>query len=165
MEKSSFFNSVSGDRKYKAEDWASYFASFIGNGVFPVPSTGLQVVAGNGMHGGIVDSIPLQRAITDGCTRNVVVLTRNRGYRKDSKDIRIPSFVYRKYPKLREALSRRCAVYNEQLEMVERMEDEGQIIVIRPLKPVAVDRIEKDVQKLTEFYQEGYECARALLEE
>lgn len=30
--------------------------------------------------------------------------------------------------------------------MVERMEDEGQIIVIRPLKPVAVDRIEKDVQ-------------------
>lgn len=92
-------------------------------------------------------------------------LTRNRGYRKDSKDIRIPSFVYRKYPKLREALSRRCAVYNEQLEMVERMEDEGQIIVIRPLKPVAVDRIEKDVQKLTEFYQEGYECARALLEE
>ena len=117
------------------------------------------------LDGGIVDSIPLQRAITDGCTRNVVVLTRNRGYRKDSKDIRIPSFVYRKYPKLREALSRRCAVYNEQLEMVERMEDEGQIIVIRPLKPVAVDRIEKDVQKLTEFYQEGYECARALLEE
>lgn len=49
MEKSSFFNSVSGDRKYKAEDWASYFASFIGNGVFPLPSTGLQVVAGNGM--------------------------------------------------------------------------------------------------------------------
>ncbi len=49
MEKSSFFNSVSGDRKYNAEDWASYFASLIGNGVFPIPSTGLQVVAGNGM--------------------------------------------------------------------------------------------------------------------
>ena len=45
MEKSSFFNSVSHDRTYKAEDWAEYFASFIGNGVFPVPSTGLQVVA------------------------------------------------------------------------------------------------------------------------
>ena len=65
---------------------------------------------------------------------------------------------------MREALSRRCALYNEQLEMVERMEDEGKIVVIRPLKPVAVDRIEKDVQKLTEFYQEGYECARALFE-
>ena len=114
------------------------------------------------LDGGIVDSIPLQRAIADGYTHNVVVLTRNRGYRKDSKDIRIPAFVYRKYPKLREALSRRCAVYNEQLEMVERMEDEGKIIVIRPLKPVVVDRIEKNVRKLTEFYEEGYACAQAL---
>lgn len=49
MEKSSFFNSVSGDRVYRAEEWAEYFASFIGNGVFPVPSTSLQVVAGSGM--------------------------------------------------------------------------------------------------------------------
>lgn len=46
--------------------------------------------------------------------------------------------------------------------MVERMEDEGKIVVIRPLKPVVVDRIEKDVQKLTEFYQEGYECAKVM---
>lgn len=50
MEKSSFFNSVSHDRTYKAEDWAEYFASFIGNGVFPVPSTGLQVIAYDGMN-------------------------------------------------------------------------------------------------------------------
>lgn len=49
MEKSSFFNSVNGDRRYKAEDWASYFSAFIGNGVFPLPSTNLQVVAGDGM--------------------------------------------------------------------------------------------------------------------
>ena len=116
------------------------------------------------LDGGIVDSIPLQRAIADGYVKNVVVLTRNRGYRKDSKDIRIPSFVYRKYPKLREALSRRCAVYNEQLDMVERMEDEGKIMVIRHLKPVRVDRIERDIQKLTDFYEEGYECAKSLFE-
>ena len=50
MEKSSFFNSVSHDRTYRAEDWAEYFASFIGNGVFPVPSTGLQVAVDNGMN-------------------------------------------------------------------------------------------------------------------
>ena len=50
MEKSSFFNSISHDRTYRAEDWAEYFASFIGNGVFPVPSTGLQVVVDNGMN-------------------------------------------------------------------------------------------------------------------
>lgn len=111
------------------------------------------------LDGGIVDSIPLQRAINDGYKNNVVVLIRNRGYRKESKDIKVPSFVYRKYPNMREALSHRCAAYNAQLEMVERMEDEEKITVIRPQKPVIVDRIERDIQKLTEFYQEGYECA------
>lgn len=49
MEKSAFFNSVGGDRRYKAEEFAEYFNSFIGNGVFPQPSTGLQVIANNNM--------------------------------------------------------------------------------------------------------------------
>jgi microcystin-dependent protein len=49
MEKSSFFNSVNHDRRYKAEDWAEFFASFIGNGVFPSPSIGLQAAAASGM--------------------------------------------------------------------------------------------------------------------
>ncbi|MCC5416499.1 hypothetical protein [Clostridium botulinum] len=49
MEKSFAFNSINGDRKYKAEDFASYFASFIGNGVFPNPSTSLQVISNNDM--------------------------------------------------------------------------------------------------------------------
>jgi predicted patatin/cPLA2 family phospholipase len=115
------------------------------------------------LDGGIVDSIPLQRAIADGYVHNVVVLTRNRGYRKEAKDIRVPSFVYRKYPKLREALSCRCTAYNEQLEMVEQMEDKGEIVVIRPQNPVAVDRIERDVHKLTAFYQEGNQSGTRLI--
>ena len=111
------------------------------------------------LDGGIVDSIPLMRAWNEGFTHNVVVLTRNRGYRKEAKDIHIPSFFYRKYPKMREALSCRCRVYNEQLEMVERMEEAGEITVIRQQKPVMVDRIERDIQKLTDLYEEGYACA------
>ncbi len=49
MEKSFVFNSINGDRRYKAEDFRDYFASFIGNGVFPNPATNLQVVATDGM--------------------------------------------------------------------------------------------------------------------
>ena len=111
------------------------------------------------LDGGIVDSIPLMRAWNEGFTHNVVVLTRNRGYRKEAKDIHIPSFFYRKYPKMREALSCRCRVYNEQLEMVACMEESGEITVIRPQKPVMVDRIERDIHKLTDLYEEGYACA------
>ncbi|QOY37038.1 hypothetical protein AWH56_005175 [Anaerobacillus isosaccharinicus] len=46
---SGLFMSVNGDRKYKADFFASYFASFIANGVFPNPSTGLQVIANGDM--------------------------------------------------------------------------------------------------------------------
>lgn len=114
------------------------------------------------LDGGIVDSIPLRRAISRGYEKNVVILTRNSGYRKKAKDIRIPHFIYKKYPRLRVALSNRCKAYNEQLEWVEQMEREGRITVIRPRKPVMVGRIEKDIRKLTAFYEEGYECARAV---
>lgn len=47
--RSGFFNSVNGDRKYDAKSFAEYFASFIGNGVFPKPSTSLQVMANDDM--------------------------------------------------------------------------------------------------------------------
>lgn len=43
--RSGFFQSVNGDRKYKADFFASYFSSFVGNGVFPNPSTNLQVLS------------------------------------------------------------------------------------------------------------------------
>lgn len=49
MEKSSFFNSINGDRKYKASDFAEFFNSLLTNGVFPNPSTNLQVIANNNM--------------------------------------------------------------------------------------------------------------------
>lgn len=108
------------------------------------------------LDGGIVDSIPLQHAIDMGHPTNVLVLTRNRGYRDTGKDMKIPRFIYRKYPRLRVALSRRLAAYNAQLEFVERMEDEGRVICIRPERPMEVDRIEKDIAKLERLYEEGF---------
>lgn len=116
------------------------------------------------LDGGIVDSIPLQRAMADGYDRCVVVLTRNRGYRKTERDIRVPHFIYRQFPRLRVALSNRCRVYNEQLALVERMEDEGRILAIRPERPVEVDRIEKNTDRLRALYDEGYACADRLFQ-
>lgn len=113
------------------------------------------------LDGGIVDSIPLLRARQDGFTNNVVVLTRNRGYRKNIQGTKVPPFIYRKYPHLREAINRRSIVYNKQLELVERLEDAGEVTVIRPQKPIVVDRIEKNIGKLTDLYEEGYACADA----
>lgn len=108
------------------------------------------------LDGGIVDSIPVQRAINMGHPFNVVVCTRNKGYRETGRDYKIPRFIYRNYPRLRVALSRRIAVYNEQLEMIDRMEAAGQIICIRPERPMEVTRMEKDTAKLERLYEEGF---------
>jgi hypothetical protein len=45
VERSAFFNSVSGDRKYKAEAFAGYFSKFITNGIFPLPADNLRIAA------------------------------------------------------------------------------------------------------------------------
>ena len=115
------------------------------------------------LDGGIVDSIPIERAISQGYKRNIVVLTRNRGYRKKEKTFKLPAFVYRQYPHLREALRVRSLLYNKQLSLVERFEEEGRIVVVRPEKPVVVGRMERNVQRLTDLYHEGYTCAEKVL--
>ena len=116
------------------------------------------------LDGGIVDYIPLLRAYEQGYDKCVVVLTRNKGYRKSTKRVPVPSFIYKKYPRLRVALRNRNKLYNEQLELVERLEEEGKIIVIRPEKPIVVGRMETSVKKLTDLYNQGYECARKVME-
>ncbi len=109
------------------------------------------------LDGGIVDSIPIVRSIDTGHAENVVVLTRNRGYRSTEPDVKIPKFIYGRYPRLRVALSRRTEEYNKQLDLIERMEDWGEIIVIRPQRPLEVGRITQDVNKLERLYEEGFQ--------
>ena len=111
------------------------------------------------LDGGIADSIPLLRARELGYDNNLIVLTRNKGYRKPQKPTTVPPLFYRKYPHLREAIRQRNALYNEQIDMVERLETEGRLTVIRPIKPITVDRMERDTDKLLDLYNEGYNCA------
>lgn len=114
------------------------------------------------LDGGIADSIPLLRARELGFDNNLVVLTRNKGYRKSSGAIHLPPFVYGRYPQLREAIRRRNVLYNEQLALVEQLEEEGALTVLRPERPIEVGRIERDTRKLAALYDEGYSLAEGL---
>lgn len=111
------------------------------------------------LDGGISDSIPLERAMSLGYDNNLVILTRNHGYRKPQKASKVPFFFYRKYPNIKAAIRGRNAMYNRQMELVEAMENEGRVQVLRPMKPVEVGRIERNIDKLLALYQEGYDLA------
>lgn len=111
------------------------------------------------LDGGIVDSIPVQYALDQGYEKLVVILTRNKGHRKKEGKMRIAKAFYRKYPELQKALSLRNIRYNQTMDLIEKLEAEGRITVIRPIRPIEVGRIEKDTTKLAALYQEGYEVA------
>ena len=108
------------------------------------------------LDGGIVDSIPILRSIETGHETNVVISTRNKGWRDSGRDHKQPKFIYRNYPRLRVALSRRIEAYNRQLDLVDELEEQGKILVIRPVEPIVVGRMEKDVDKLEHLYEEGF---------
>lgn len=113
------------------------------------------------MDGGIADPIPVQKAMEDGYTRNVVVLTRDRNYRKKPFKLRwLAKSVYPKFPGLQQALVRRYEVYNETLDRIKRLEAAGNVFVFRPEQPLPVGRMEKNAAKLHDVYELGYRDAK-----
>ena len=117
------------------------------------------------LDGGIVDSIPVLRSIETGHTTNVVISTRNKGWRDTGRDYKQPKFIYRNYPRLRVALSHRIEAYNRQLDLVDELEEQGKILVIRPVAPVVVGRMEKGVEKLEALYEEGFRLGEEFVKE
>ncbi|WP_110309133.1 patatin-like phospholipase family protein [Dysgonomonas alginatilytica] len=115
------------------------------------------------LDGGVCDSIPVDRCLVKGYDKMLVILTRNAGYRKKTDGLKLPSFFYKKYPEMRHAINRRNEIYNNQLARVEQLEREGKAIVVRPIEPMTINRIEKDTNVLSYFYDHGYECAGSLL--
>lgn len=109
------------------------------------------------LDGGISDSIPILKAIEDGNRKNIIILTRNHEYRKSPvKFTGLLKYRYRKYPKLIETMLNRHINYNKTLDYIEKLENEGKVLVIRPSKKLEVGRIERDKDKLYELFHNGY---------
>ncbi|MDD3339178.1 MAG: patatin family protein [Lachnospiraceae bacterium] len=110
------------------------------------------------LDGGLADSIPLIRSLRTGHKKNVVILTRNMGYRKSAPKKSKSLFVaaYSKYPNLVRTICHRHVMYNKILSYIEKWEEEGKIFVVRPMiRPVS--RMEHNPDTLTRFYDHGYE--------
>jgi predicted patatin/cPLA2 family phospholipase len=116
------------------------------------------------LDGGICDAIPVEKALSDGYEKLVIILTRNKNYRKSNKEMWFPSFFYKKYPKIQKRLKNKNFDYNKVLDFIDEQEKKGQFLVIRPINKIKVSRLEKDIEKLEELYQQGYECARVMVE-
>ena len=118
------------------------------------------------LDGGIACPVPYSFMKDKGYTRNVIVLTQPKGFRKKkSSSLPLVRLTLRKYPAVVRAMERRHVLYNRQMNMIDRMEEEGSALVIRPQEPLGIGRTESDPDKLEAVYQKGREEARRRLSE
>ena len=116
------------------------------------------------LDGGIAAPIPFRQAAADGYPRSVVVLSRNRGFRKAPPGAAVRAAIrwkYRRFPALAAAVARQPETYNRALDELEAEEAAGRVLVIRPTQPLAVGRYSQDRAELERLYQNGYADARA----
>lgn len=106
--------------------------------------------------GGVGRGIPIRKAIEDGYEKFFVVLTRPEGYRKTApaKGLLTKSALKDK-PKLIDAILTRHLRYNEDLELLEKLKEEGKAYIVYA-ENQAVENTEMDLHKLQNNYEQGY---------
>ncbi len=113
------------------------------------------------LDGGISDPIPIRKSERDGNAKNIVILTRDKNYRKTPVKMEwLVRKLYPRYRKLVDKIIERHRIYNETLDYINKQEKDGNVFIIRPANPVQVDRIEKNKEKLNNLYEQGYEDAQ-----
>lgn len=107
--------------------------------------------------GGLGGGIPLDIAKKDGFKKFFVVLTREKGYRKEPlKHTGAIKAYYRKHPLVAEAMMNRYKIYNQILEELEQLESEGKAFLVYP-EAMKISNRETNFDKLSESYRLGYE--------
>lgn len=141
-------------------DWIRASASM------PLVSRIVEIDGQKLLDGGIADSIPVKYFESIGYDKNVVVLTRPKGYRKENNSVMsLVRRKYRNYPKFVETMANRHLMYNEELDYIAEEEAEGKLFVIRPEQPILVGHVEKDPEKLRLAYEMGRSTAEKCLPE
>lgn len=113
------------------------------------------------LDGGCADPIPWKHAFDMGCDRVVVILTRERDYRKEpDRTIRVLSRAFRKYPAFLETMRRRAELYNASREELFALEKAGKVLVIAPEDTLGCSRTEKDMEVIRALWQIGYFAGR-----
>ncbi len=108
------------------------------------------------LDGGLAAPIPITQAQKDGYSRQVVILTQDEQYQKSPLKFNwLAHKTYRQYPKVAEALSVRHSLYNQSLAELAQQVNSGKAFVIRPAKPLAVSRLERNIDKVTATYHQG----------
>lgn len=127
----------------------------------PLVSRNVEIDGALYLDGGISDSIPIRQSMRDGNRKNVVIMTKEEGFVRQPAGVELAAVKmrYLRYPKVYELIRERHLTYNETVRFLEEKQRAGEVFVIRPKQKSSVSRIEKDKEKMTALYEEGYRDA------
>lgn len=110
--------------------------------------------------GGMGDAIPVAKALEMGCDKVIVVFTRGEDYRKRPKSLyaTLTNIAYWRFPNFRRMVKARPYIYNNTIEKIAEMKEEGKAFIFRPTK-VTIKNNETNIDTLEKYYQHGYDTA------
>lgn len=162
-------NVETGEAEYKkivnCNEEIEYFRA---SSALPMASKLIEIDGKKYLDGGISDAIPVKKCQSLGYDKIIVVLTQPEDYRKeqlDEKTIKRLEKRFKKYPKLVEIMKNRYKNYNDTVEEIRKMEEKGEVFVIRPTRRIKVNILERNPDKLQEIYELGIKNAKEQLDE
>lgn len=135
------------------------------SGSMPFVSKPVKIGGQYYLDGAIADSIPFEWMSAQGYEKLIVVLTRDKDYRKKSMPKALSNWTYRKYPRFKEQLLQRHTVYNTSVETLTEWEAQGKAFVFRPSEKITIGRTESDPDKLQNVYDLGVKDAEKCLDQ
>ena len=160
-------NCITGKTEYFDKDLKNTYKLLQASSSMPLVSKIVEINGKPYLDGAIDCNVPIDWALDQGYEKIVVVLTRNKEYRKQplsNKMKKMYNLVYKKYPNLLKTMYDRPNKYNETYDEIEKLERENRIFVFRPKNNVDISRLERDQDKLRDLCEEGIDEAEKQLE-
>ena len=109
--------------------------------------------------GGLADPLPLQKALDDGCDKVVLLLTKPRDVKRPYDEDKKATDHLRKKGFYKAAISCKMKAYryNKAIELAEKLEKEGKVLIVSPDDTCGVSVLTRDREKLDRLYQKGYQ--------
>ncbi|MBQ1550551.1 MAG: patatin family protein [Bacilli bacterium] len=135
------------------------------SGSMPFISQIVEIDGKKYLDGAIADSIPIDKMLTMSVDKIIVVPTRPIDFRRRKKTTILNKLKYKKYPLFADKLSNRYKMYNEEVERIIDLENQGKVFVIRPSRFVNIKRLEKNPEIIQEMYDLGVSDTKSKLKE
>ncbi|MBE6576823.1 MAG: methylated-DNA--[protein]-cysteine S-methyltransferase [Ruminococcaceae bacterium] len=107
------------------------------------------------LDGSCTDAIPVSAFRKMGYEKNVLILTRPADYVKKQKSKYTAGIIYSKYPEFARALRVQHRRYNRTMGKIAELEKQGSVFVIRPSKPLEIERLESNPEVIGRVYNIG----------